>query len=122
MAAYLFFTEWNTTSSTTTSSMLFKRGTTSPVLEEATADEEKGKPVSEKAALAPSRSNDASADKALEGTMAMKDVFTWQHLEYTVPVGGGNTRRLLDDVSGYVAPGKLTAREYPPFSGLRATH
>ncbi|THG98996.1 hypothetical protein EW026_g3289 [Hermanssonia centrifuga] len=38
----------------------------------------------------------------------MKDIFSWHHLEYTVPVSGG-TRRLLDDVSGYVAPGKLTA-------------
>jgi ATP-binding cassette, subfamily G (WHITE), member 2, SNQ2 len=37
------------------------------------------------------------------------DVFTWRHLEYTVPVSGGQYRRLLDDVSGYVAPGKLTA-------------
>ena len=39
----------------------------------------------------------------------MNDVFTWQHIQYDVPVGGGNTRRLLDNVSGYVAPGKLTA-------------
>jgi ATP-binding cassette, subfamily G (WHITE), member 2, SNQ2 len=39
----------------------------------------------------------------------MADVFTWRHLEYDVVVGKGETRRLLDDVSGYVAPGKLTA-------------
>lgn len=39
----------------------------------------------------------------------MTDVFSWQHVQYTVPVGHGETRRLLDDVSGYVAPGKLTA-------------
>ena len=38
----------------------------------------------------------------------MADVFSWQHLNYTVPVAGG-TRQLLNDVSGYVAPGKLTA-------------
>ncbi|KAG6807791.1 hypothetical protein H0H93_001063, partial [Arthromyces matolae] len=31
----------------------------------------------------------------------MKDVFSWQHLKYTVPVSGGH-RVLLDDVSGYV--------------------
>ena len=37
------------------------------------------------------------------------DVFTWQHLQYEIPVGKGQTRRLLDDVSGYVEPGKLTA-------------
>jgi len=37
------------------------------------------------------------------------DMFTWQHLQYEIPVGKGQTRRLLDDVSGYVEPGKLTA-------------
>jgi ATP-binding cassette subfamily G (WHITE) protein 2 (SNQ2) len=39
----------------------------------------------------------------------MSDIFTWRHLEYDVRVGKGETRRLLEDVSGYVAPGKLTA-------------
>lgn len=88
--------------------MLFKRGSRSPVIQEAT-DEEKGKEVvSEKAAS----SNDTEVEKALDGTPAMHDVFTWRHLEYVVPVGGGNTRKLLDDISGYVAPGKLTARTF----------
>ncbi|KDQ63068.1 hypothetical protein JAAARDRAFT_202584 [Jaapia argillacea MUCL 33604] len=35
-------------------------------------------------------------------------VFTWENLNYYVPVAGG-TRRLLNDVSGYVKPGTLTA-------------
>lgn len=39
----------------------------------------------------------------------MTDIFSWQHLEYTVPIHGEDDRKLLDDVSGYVAPGKLTA-------------
>lgn len=39
----------------------------------------------------------------------MTDNFTWQNLRYIVPVGKGQTRQLLDDVSGYVVPGKLTA-------------
>ncbi|KAH9911829.1 YDR011Wp-like protein, partial [Epithele typhae] len=37
------------------------------------------------------------------------DVFSWAHLNYTVPVGKGETRQLLEDVSGYVRPGRLTA-------------
>ena len=48
-------------------------------------------------------------EEALEKQPAMTDVFSWQHLRYTVPIGHGETRQLLDDVSGYVAPGKLTA-------------
>ena len=34
--------------------------------------------------------------------------FTWHHVSYDVQVKGGS-RRLLNDVSGYVAPGKMTA-------------
>ncbi|KAG2062951.1 hypothetical protein BDR04DRAFT_1164429 [Suillus decipiens] len=30
-------------------------------------------------------------------------------VNYVIPISGGSERRLLDDVSGYVAPGKLTA-------------
>ncbi|KAG2062978.1 P-loop containing nucleoside triphosphate hydrolase protein, partial [Suillus decipiens] len=37
------------------------------------------------------------------------DTFTWHHVQYVIPISGGSERRLLDDVSGYVAPGKLTA-------------
>lgn len=37
------------------------------------------------------------------------DIFSWHHVDYVVPVGNNEQRRLLDDVSGYVAPGKLTA-------------
>ena len=39
----------------------------------------------------------------------MTDVFSWQHLEYVVPLADGSRRKLLDDISGFVAPGKLTA-------------
>lgn len=34
------------------------------------------------------------------------DIFTWRHLQYTVPISGGTEHCLLDDI---VAPGKLTA-------------
>jgi ATP-binding cassette subfamily G (WHITE) protein 2 (SNQ2) len=39
----------------------------------------------------------------------MTDVFTWRHVQYDVSLKKGETRRLLDDISGFVAPGKLTA-------------
>ncbi|KAF8329221.1 pleiotropic drug resistance ABC transporter [Amanita rubescens] len=41
-------------------------------------------------------------------TTPLADIFSWQHVDYTVQVGA-ESRKLLDDVSGYVAPGKLTA-------------
>lgn len=36
------------------------------------------------------------------------DVFSWQNVNYTVPVKGG-TRQLLNNVQGYVKPGTMTA-------------
>lgn len=40
--------------------------------------------------------------------ISTKKVFTWENLNYHVPVPGG-TKRLLHDVMGYVKPGTLTA-------------
>lgn len=37
------------------------------------------------------------------------NVFSWQHINYTMPMPGNEARKLLSDVSGYVIPGKLTA-------------
>ncbi|EKG22387.1 ABC transporter-like protein [Macrophomina phaseolina MS6] len=37
-----------------------------------------------------------------------EDVFTWNHINYDVSIKG-ETRRLLDDVKGFVKPGTLTA-------------
>ncbi|KAI6120967.1 pleiotropic drug resistance ABC transporter [Pisolithus croceorrhizus] len=43
-----------------------------------------------------------------ESPCPRRKVFTWENLNYHVPVPGG-TRRLLHDVCGYVKPGTLTA-------------
>lgn len=56
-----------------------------------------------------------AVEKQKDQTKAAQDkltktssVFSWYHMNYDVEVGG-KTRRLLDDVSGFVAPGKMTA-------------
>ena len=110
--ALLFFTEYNTHLSGETSAILFKRETNAPVVREAqeiagVVDEEKGAPeLRDATEKTYSESVTSSVDPAV---LVMSDVFTWRHLEYDVRVGKGETRRLLEDVSGYVAPGKLTA-------------
>ncbi|TFY79980.1 hypothetical protein EWM64_g4032 [Hericium alpestre] len=99
--------ELNTSVAGSTTAMLFKRGAKVAGLEEpSSGDEEKGPRDSD--VTGPTvRSKTVSASK--EKT-AMKDVFTWRHLNYTVPVGGEEKeRKLLNDVSGFVVPGKLTA-------------
>ncbi|KAK9447910.1 ABC-2 type transporter-domain-containing protein [Limtongia smithiae] len=41
--------------------------------------------------------------------MKMNEIFTWQHLNYTVTLDNGVDRQLLMDVQGYTKPGTLTA-------------
>ena len=49
-----------------------------------------------------------NALKAMQDGPKMTNTFSWEHLTYHVTVSG-EKRCLLDDVFGYVAPGKLTA-------------
>lgn len=46
---------------------------------------------------------------SLEESLKTTDIMSWVHLTYHVSVGGGERRRLLNDVTGWVVPGKLTA-------------
>ena len=89
--------------------MLFKRGAKSDVIKaaekETSGDEEKG------GSIAATADGDHGSDikEMKEATPEVHDTFSFHHLNYVVPVGKGETRRLLQDVSGYVPPGKLTA-------------
>jgi len=96
-------TEFNTTSAFDTAVTLFKQGTRAAEVVAESNDEEKG--------TQPEPAGCASTDvsPAVLETPSATDIFTWRHLKYTVPISGGQQRRLLDDISGYVAPGKLTA-------------
>ncbi|EJD01720.1 uncharacterized protein FOMMEDRAFT_111764 [Fomitiporia mediterranea MF3/22] len=109
-ALLLFFTEFNTASASDTAATLFKRGSNVSHIVESSAtslDEEKGTVKPEDPVKR--EESPEEVEKALEATPEMTDIFSWQNLRYTVPIGKGETRLLLDDVSGYVVPGKLTA-------------
>ncbi|UZP37150.1 hypothetical protein NXS19_004966 [Fusarium pseudograminearum] len=54
------------------------------------------------------RRKDRSNEEGSEITLKSESVLTWENLNYDVPVPGG-TRRLLNNVFGYVRPGELTA-------------
>ena len=85
--------------------MLFKRGSKDQVTHSAGNDEEKMQ-----AATSPYVGSENSNEKneAMHEQPKMTKTFTWRHLNYAVSVSG-ERRLLLDDVSGFVAPGKLTA-------------
>ncbi|KAM9955245.1 hypothetical protein ACTFIW_000745 [Dictyostelium discoideum] len=36
-------------------------------------------------------------------------LFTWQHMYYSVPIGGNTMKLLLDDIQGWIKPGQMTA-------------
>ncbi|QKX59307.1 uncharacterized protein TRUGW13939_06439 [Talaromyces rugulosus] len=49
-----------------------------------------------------------ASENQVEGIAQNTAIFTWQNVNYDIPVKGGQ-KRLLDDVQGYVKPGRLTA-------------
>lgn len=50
----------------------------------------------------------AEGKKTIDGIAKNTAIFTWQHVNYDITTKGGS-KRLLDDVQGYVRPGRLTA-------------
>jgi ATP-binding cassette subfamily G (WHITE) protein 2 (SNQ2) len=102
LAVLLVATEFNTPSAADSAVVLFKQGFSVDGNSKA-PDEEKAGPEF------PSRSLSEAADpSAFSNLEKVEDLFTWQHLQYEVPIEGG-MKRLLDDVTGFVVPGKLTA-------------
>lgn len=110
MILLLIFTEFNTSLAGVTSVMLFKRGSGASQVQGVTSrgsgsDEEKTKvPSSATSELDAPKENKEAIHEAMEHQPKMQNTFTWQHVNYEVA-----GRRLLNDVTGYVAPGKLTA-------------
>ncbi|KAK7465001.1 ATP-binding cassette transporter snq2 [Stygiomarasmius scandens] len=105
IGACMFFTEINTRTSTETSVVQYLRKS-KRVIKPKASDEEKGSAI----AVIEEVSNEkpSASPKDLASDLATTDVFSWQNICYTVPVKDGE-RKLLNSVSGFVAPGKLTA-------------
>ncbi|TFK52827.1 hypothetical protein OE88DRAFT_1711701 [Heliocybe sulcata] len=101
----LFLTEVNTSSAAATTATLFKRGSRTALESSAGGnDEEKVATTGDSEKIV-----EEDQDQVPAGSdFSMTDVFSWLGIQYTVPVQGGQ-RKLLDNVSGYVAPGRLTA-------------
>ncbi|KAF5350668.1 hypothetical protein D9756_008520 [Leucocoprinus leucothites] len=112
----LFFTEFNTRATRSMSVMQFKRGSKSAVIqeaEEAVGSDEEKRPTTKEETTVTGNGETEEEEKikevALKEAPKMTNTFSWQHVNYVISTGRGKTRKLLDDVSGYVSPGKLTA-------------
>ncbi|KAF9045205.1 P-loop containing nucleoside triphosphate hydrolase protein [Panaeolus papilionaceus] len=112
----LIFTEINTKGSSGGSVVLFNRGSKSELVEHAAEQVSNGKDEEKGAkSTSPSEANDETkaqevdkeAKEAISEQPKMTNVFSWQHLNHHVMLSG--EKQLLEDVSGYVAPGKLAA-------------
>ncbi|KAF9526334.1 pleiotropic drug resistance ABC transporter [Crepidotus variabilis] len=100
--ALFVFTEINTKTSGYSAVVLYKRGTRIDTPGES-PDQEKGphKTLSE--------GQSPSATATLSEHIKSEDIFSFSHVSYTIPIANNQTKRLLEDISGYVTPGKLTA-------------
>jgi ATP-binding cassette subfamily G (WHITE) protein 2 (SNQ2) len=109
----LFFTEFNTSSVTDTPVVLFKRGSkkAAALVNVGPPDEEKAGTTGDIWAAVDHTEVKLALPVGTPAAPRMTDIFSWQNLNYVVPVKDG-TRKLLDNVSGYVVPGKLTALMY----------
>lgn len=104
IAALLALTELNTSSAVENPVVLFKRSSKTKAITSGNGDEEKHAITDEKIAV------DAHVPPPTDALPPpMHDIFSWQNIRYTVTLPGGEDRLLLSNVSGYVAPGKLTA-------------
>ena len=103
----LLFSEFNVNSGHSGSVLLFKRGSRNAITNAAEGGSDEEKAAAAVQGVEPIEKDEATK-RALAESMKMKDVFTWQEVSYTIPIGDGK-RKLLDDISGYAVPGKLTA-------------
>ena len=105
LAVFFYFSEINTEVALSTSITRFRRGRKLLETAPTTSDAEIGTPSRTPTAM-PGANGPASTT---ETTLQSTNIFSWRNVQYTVKISKEENRRLLDDISGYVAPGKLTA-------------
>ncbi|KAL9587945.1 MAG: hypothetical protein Q9203_003238 [Teloschistes exilis] len=92
---------------------IFKRGQAPSSVERAidggnTVEDEEKAGASDREKLELADSSGSESGTLVKGVARNESVFTYQNVNYDIPVDKG-TRRLLNDVHGFVRPGKLTA-------------
>jgi ATP-binding cassette subfamily G (WHITE) protein 2 (PDR) len=111
LCLYLFATEFNSATDSSAEVLVFRRGHVPKYLaaaEKAAASNEDG-PVEK---VRPGGNDDAAMEKEQEEQVKalapQTDIFTWKDVCYDIKIKN-EPRRLLDNVSGWVKPGTLTA-------------
>jgi ABC-type multidrug transport system fused ATPase/permease subunit len=106
MAVYFVAVELNSNTASSAEQLVFQKGHVPAHLQ---AANKHGNSSDEEALGAVANGQvDESADSDVKAIPPQKDIFTWKDVVYEIDVKDG-TRRLLDNVAGYVKPGTLTA-------------
>lgn len=103
---YLVATELNSATSSAAEFLVFRRGHVPKYMQDLDKKQANDEVLDAPAGVAKEESGDG--DDNVGALDAQKDVFTWRDVKYDIPYKGGD-RRLLDNVSGWVKPGTLTA-------------
>lgn len=103
----LVFTELRSSSFVDISVVRFRRGAkTAALTDQNSGDDPEKAAAAESGAVTPTTSELDGKDVTPQRPIT--DMFSWQNVHYTIPTDDGR-RQLIDNVSGYVTPGKLTA-------------
>ncbi|KAF2766133.1 hypothetical protein EJ03DRAFT_354264 [Teratosphaeria nubilosa] len=102
MTIYLIATELNSSTTSTAEKLVFRRGHVPAYL-----DPEK-KMGRDEEANGTEKTTEEDRNGKVDAIPEQTDIFTWKDVVYTIPIKD-EKRRLLDNVSGYVKPGTLTA-------------
>ncbi|KAJ5753917.1 uncharacterized protein N7511_008070 [Penicillium nucicola] len=102
MIIYFVACELNSATTSTAEALVFRRGHAPPSMQSNGSDVENSKEgvIAERTTT--------SDDKGMGAIQPQTDVFTWRDVSYDIEIKG-EPRRLLDNVSGWVKPGTLTA-------------
>lgn len=88
--------------------LIFKKNDdTKKLVEEARAHDDVEK-NNDSSSVAANLSRHATENKVFQ-SLGSEDIFMWQHVNFDITLKDGTTRRLLNDIQGYVKPGTLTA-------------
>jgi ATP-binding cassette, subfamily G (WHITE), member 2, PDR len=108
---YLLATEFNATTGSSAEVLVFRRGHVPKHLEAAekvTKNDEEAQIQAGASVLNADAQLAKERDKHVRALAPQTDVFTWKDVCYDIKIKG-EPRRLLDNVSGWVKPGTLTA-------------
>lgn len=104
MAIYFIATELNSATTSAAEALVFRRGHEPASLRQ---DHKSGSDV-ESTETTKDHAAAGTGEKGMGAIQAQTDTFTWRNVCYDIEIKG-EPRRLLDNVSGWVKPGTLTA-------------